>query len=57
MSKEYQVIRGYKPAELEVDVNWYLKNGWVLVGGVAIAVNSNTGETVFAQAMMKVEEE
>jgi hypothetical protein len=57
MSKEYRVIRGFKPAKMEEDVNWYLKNGWVLVGGVAIAVNSNTGETEFAQAMMLVEEE
>jgi hypothetical protein len=57
MSKEYRVIRSLKAASLEDDVNWYLKNGWVLVGGVAIAVNSNTGETEFAQAMLKVEEE
>ena len=57
MAKEYRVVHSYKPAKLEEDVNWYLANGWVLVGGVSVAVNSNTGETVFAQAMMKVEEE
>lgn len=57
MAKEYRVVRGYKPAKLEEDVNWYLANGWNPVGGVAIAVNSTTGETEFAQAMIKVEEE
>jgi hypothetical protein len=57
MIKEYRIIRAYKPGKLEEDVNWYLEKGWVLVGGVAIAVNSNTGETEFAQAMIKVEEE
>lgn len=57
MAKEYRVVHSYKPAKLEEDVNWYLANGWVLVGGVSVAVNSNTGETVLAQAMIKVEEE
>ncbi len=57
MAKEYRVVRGYKPTKLEEDVNLYLANGWNPVGGVAIAVNSTTGETEFAQAMIKVEEE
>ena len=57
MAKEYRVVRSYKPDKLEEDVNWYLANGWVLVGGVSVAINSNTGAPVFAQAMMKVEEE
>lgn len=57
MAKEYRVVRSYKPGKLEEDVNWYLASGWVLIGGVSVAINSNTGETEFAQAMIKVEEE
>jgi hypothetical protein len=56
MNKQYRIIRSLKVASLEEDVNWYLENGWNLVGGVAIAVNGNTGETEFAQAIMKEEE-
>jgi hypothetical protein len=51
------VICSYKPGKLEEDVNRYLANGWNPVGGVVIAVSSNTGEPEFAQAMIKVEEE
>jgi hypothetical protein len=57
MAKEYRVICSYKPGKLEEDVNRYLANGWNPVGGVVIAVSSNTGEPEFAQAMIKVEEE
>jgi hypothetical protein len=57
MSKEYRVIRSYKTSTLEDEVNWYLKNGWVLVGGVSVAVDRDTGKTEFAQAMITVEEE
>lgn len=49
----YTIVKQYKPVEFENTVESFLKEGWILQGGVSVAVNSNTGETIYAQAMIK----
>lgn len=50
---EYILVSHWKLVEFDKNVNYLLSRGWKCQGGVSVAVNSNTGETLYAQAMIK----
>jgi hypothetical protein len=54
MVKEYIILMDYTTDELVKAVNYKLKNGWQLQGGVSITFYNHM--TKFCQAMIKVEE-
>ena len=49
---EYKIIVRSSISELNADVNYFLKEGWVCQGGVSISLDS-CGSFVFAQAIIK----
>ena len=53
---EYKVITGSKQESLVERVNSFLKDGWVLQGGVSVTIVSEE-ELLFAQAIVKPEKE
>ena len=49
---EYRVIVKDSSYDLIVDVNYFLKDGWVCLGGVSLSHDSY-GRLVYAQAIIK----
>ena len=50
---QYTVIKEFRQDTFELEVGYKLAEGWTLQGGVSIALNAQTGNTWFAQAMVK----
>lgn len=58
MSQEqpkYKIIHGHRYPDVEKQVERHLAEGWLLVGGVSLAVNY-AGDELLAQAMILREE-
>jgi hypothetical protein len=51
MIQNYKLIVAGTAAELSAKIVEAINNGWDIYGNVAIAVNSVTGEELFAQAV------
>ena len=49
---EYRVVVRNSTLDLNADVNYFLKEGWVCQGGISISLDSY-GSFVFAQAIIK----
>lgn len=47
----YKIITKPTATELEREVNSNIRNGWVPIGGVSVAVNSTTSYWEYSQAM------
>ena len=52
MIQNYKLIVADTAAELSAKIVEAINNGWGIYGNVAIAVNSVTGEELFAQAVV-----
>ena len=50
---QYTVVKEFRQEDFESEVAYKLADGWKLQGGVSIALNAQTGNTWFAQAMVK----
>ena len=53
---QYTVVKEFRQEDFEMEVTSKLAEGWTLQGGVSIALNAQTNNTWFAQAMVKVGE-
>jgi hypothetical protein len=53
--KDYTIVADFSTSNLEIRVNMYLNDGYVLVGGVCVHVNpdSNVIRYYFCQAVAK----
>jgi hypothetical protein len=49
---EYRVVVRSSPLELNKDVNYFLKEGWVCQGGISLSLDSY-GSFIYAQAIVK----
>ena len=50
---KYIVIENWKLEYLIAEVNSYLEEGWKLQGGVSVAVNGQSNNKTYVQALVK----
>lgn len=53
---QYTIVEEFRKATFESEVAYLLKQGWTLQGGVSIALNPQTNNTYYAQALIKAGE-
>lgn len=56
--KEYIIISGQRPNDVEIQVNTKIKDGWECLGGLEVSCIADGGaRLMFAQAMIREEQE
>lgn len=50
---KYKVLFNYDTEKLEEQVNYFLKNGWKLQGGISVTFKVTGQNLIYAQAMTK----
>lgn len=56
--KEYIIIHGRNPNDVEIQVNTKIKDGWECLGGLEVSCVADGGiRAVFAQAMIREKQE
>ncbi|HEH5010505.1 DUF1737 domain-containing protein [Helicobacter pullorum] len=58
--EKYEVILSNDSLAFQQMVNYYLKNGWQLVGGVSVTASKNylgNEKTLYSQAVIKIKKE
>ena len=53
---KYVLVEEFRKSKFESEVAALLAEGWKLQGGVSIALNPQTNNTYYAQALIKEEE-
>ena len=58
--EKYEVMLSNDSLDFQQRVNYYLKNGWQLVGGVSVTASKNylgNEKTLYSQAVIKIKKE